>query len=82
MRKVTIVVPVFMTSCQVSLKLKIGPVVAHATITNTANTKVDGWPVALAVHLAKRVNPDVDFVGFIGIHLSTVADFLHIDSDS
>src|SRR5574338_273384 len=55
MRKVTIVVPVLMTSCQVSLKWKSGPLTAHATITKTAMPKVTGCPEARAVALAKRV---------------------------
>jgi hypothetical protein len=35
-RKVTMVVPVLMTSCQVSLKPKIGLVTIHTTITSAA----------------------------------------------
>src|SRR5206468_4331665 len=64
-RKVTMVVPVLMTSCQVSLKPKIGPVMAQMAITSTARVKVSGRPVALAVHLAKRVNHDFDLVGLM-----------------
>ena len=41
MRNVTIVVPVLITSCHVSLKPNIGPVTAHMTITSTANPNVD-----------------------------------------
>src|SRR3972149_393597 len=54
MRKVTIVVPVLMTSCHVSLKWKIGPVAIQAMITRTAMPKVPGWPVARAIPLARR----------------------------
>src|ERR1700726_4151567 len=44
MRKVTTVVPVLMTSCQVSLKLKIGPVTAQVTTTAVARKKMAGFP--------------------------------------
>ena len=60
----------------------IGPVRPHTTITDTANTKADGRPVARAVALAKRVNRDADFVGFIGTYPSIVANLLHFDADS
>jgi hypothetical protein len=56
MRKVMIVVPVFMTSCQVSLNPNMGPVTAQTKMMSTAVTKVAGCPVACEVHLAKRVN--------------------------
>jgi len=39
-----IVVPVFMTSCQVSLNAKTGPVTTQAAITAMANAKVLGLP--------------------------------------
>ena len=42
MRNVTMVVPVLMTSCQVSLNLNNGPVKAQSTMTATAIPKVDG----------------------------------------
>jgi len=51
-----IVVPVFMTSCQVSLNSNIGPVTAQAKIMIAALAKVGGCPVACEVHLAKRVD--------------------------
>src|SRR5262245_66531730 len=54
-----------MTNCHVSLKPKTGPVPAQTTITVTATRKATGRPVARAVHLAKRVNQDLDFVGRI-----------------
>src|SRR5262245_6610019 len=60
-----IVVPVFITNCNVSLNPNNGPVIAHTRITITANTKVAGLPVTLAVHFAKRVNDDLDFGGLI-----------------
>ena len=44
-RKVTIVVPVLMTNCHVSLKPKSGPVNAHTTTTSPASMNVWGRPV-------------------------------------
>ena len=65
MRNVTIVVPVLMTSCQVSLNPNSGPVAAQTTMTPTAMRKAAGRPVACAVHLASRVNMERDFVGLM-----------------
>ena len=45
-RKVTMVVPVLITSCQVSLKPKIGPASAQIRTMATASTKVTGRPHA------------------------------------
>jgi len=59
------VVPVFIISCQVSLKPNIGPVIAHTMMTITASTKVIGLPLQRAVNLANRVNQDLDFVGLM-----------------
>ena len=53
-RNVTIVVAVFMTSCHVSLKLKIGPVINHTAMRPTAREKMIGRPAMCAVHLVKR----------------------------
>src|SRR3989442_6057369 len=64
-RNVTIVVLVLMTSCQVSLKWKIGPVTAHTAMTAPASTNAEGWPVACDVALAKLVNHDEDLVGLM-----------------
>src|SRR4029453_7135446 len=64
-KKVTIVVPVLMMSCHVSLKPNSGPVIAQIMITATARMKVPGRPVARAVHLANRENHDCDLVGLI-----------------
>ena len=66
MRKVTMVVPVFMTSCQVSLNPNIGPVTAQTTIMSTAVTKAVGCPVAREAYLAKWVNeePRYNDIGF------------------
>src|SRR3954452_7461857 len=53
MRKVTIVVPVLMTNCQVSENWKSGPLMPHATTTPAANRKVEARPAASEVLLAK-----------------------------
>jgi hypothetical protein len=44
------------TSCQVSLKPKIGPVTAQANTTAKQAMKVQGRPVTLAVAVANRMN--------------------------
>ncbi len=59
------VVPVFITNCQVSLKPKIGPVTAHTIITSPARAKVTGRPAMCAVHLAKCVNQETGLLGDI-----------------
>src|SRR5579885_3891694 len=43
-----------MTSCQVSLKWKIGPSTAQAITMSKAPPKAVGWPSILDIHLAKR----------------------------
>lgn len=53
------VVLVFMTSCQVSLNLKIGPMTAQATMIIKAATKETGCPVAREVHRAKRMKGEL-----------------------
>src|SRR5689334_4887327 len=58
MRNVIMVVAVLITSCQVSLKLKIGPVMAQMMMIITALIKVIGRPVAREAHLAARVNQE------------------------
>jgi hypothetical protein len=65
-KKVMIVVPVLMTSCQVSLNPNIGPMTAQTKIIETAMINVTGLPVILAVDFANRENHDLDFVGLIG----------------
>src|SRR5690349_8033941 len=52
MRKVTMVVAVLMTSCQVSLKPKRGPVMIQTTIDSAANVKTLGRPLNLEAALA------------------------------
>src|SRR5215213_11093922 len=64
-RNVTIVVPVLMTSCHVSVKPNIGPVAAHETTTPIATTNASGFPDARAVHFVRRVNQLRLFVGCI-----------------
>ena len=56
MRKVTMVVEVLITSCQVSLKSKSGPLIAHNRINPRATTKVGGRPAQLDRRWAKREN--------------------------
>jgi predicted component of type VI protein secretion system len=51
-RKVTIVVPVLITSCQVSEKLKSGPVTAHATMIATAKVNTQARPASRDVTVA------------------------------
>ena len=50
------VVPVLITSCQVSLKPNSGPVTIHASTTSSASTKLNGLPAKREAALAKRVN--------------------------
>src|SRR4051812_47357658 len=71
MRNVTIVVPVLMTSCQVSLNPNIGPVTAQTTMIAAATVNADGLPVVRAVHLANRENHDRDRAGLIGALLAS-----------
>ncbi len=51
-RKVTIVVPVLITSCQVSEKPNSGPLTAQTTMTRHAITNVEARPAACDVALA------------------------------
>src|SRR5262245_17096809 len=51
-----IVVPVLMTSCQVSLNPNTGPVTAHTRTMVTATPNATGRPVQRAPCLAKRPN--------------------------
>ena len=55
-RKVTIVVPVLMTSCQVSDQWKNGPVMAQIATTDTPRTNAPGEPQASAVQQANFRN--------------------------
>ena len=59
------VVPVLITSCQVSLKLKKEPVRAQSKIIDTADVKVIGCPAADEVHLANREKRDVLLTKFL-----------------
>src|SRR5918999_621016 len=60
-RNVTIVVPVLMTSCHVSLNPKSGPDASHAAMTAAASTNAVGWPLARAIQFAKREKGDVRY---------------------
>jgi hypothetical protein len=55
-RNVIIVVPVLMTSCQVSEKLNAGPDAAQIMTTAQAAAKVEGRPHWRAVHCAAALN--------------------------
>jgi len=60
------VVPVLMTSCQVSEKWNNGPVTAHATMIKVAATNANGDPVACATPCAnwrKRSSSEKVFFG-------------------
>src|SRR5262245_29961230 len=70
-----------MTNCHVSLKPKTGPVTAQATLTVNETRKATGRPVVRAVHLAKRVNQDLDLVGRIVV-LPCPEDASHHSSSS
>ena len=54
-RKVTMVVPVLMTSCQTSEKPKIGPVTAQTTTAASARMKASGRPAKAAIRPAMAV---------------------------
>ena len=64
-KKVTMVVLVLITNCQVSLYRKIGPVAAQIRMIIRAMIKVGGRPAKRAVHFAKCVKRDVDFIGLM-----------------
>src|SRR6266700_3843271 len=54
MRNVTMVVPVLIANCQVSLKSKIGPVTVQTSTTPTASTNTLGRPQKCAAAFANR----------------------------
>jgi hypothetical protein len=62
-RNVTIVVPVLIVSCQVSLKRKMGPQMSQSSTAPDAKMKADGLPAAREVTFAKWVNQLLDFTG-------------------
>lgn len=61
------VVPVFMTSCQVSEKPNTGPVTAHMIITTKAIIKAAGFPVAFVTILEKLLK-NMDMGLFFSTH--------------
>src|SRR5437762_2277899 len=70
-KNVMMVVPVLMTSCQVLLKWKIGPVTAQRATTPSAARNACGRPVARAVALEQVVKKLlVVLIGLIGRILS------------
>ena len=50
------VVPVFITSCQVSEYWNTGPVAAHTITVRTAIAKTAGFPAAVDIALAALLN--------------------------
>src|SRR6266545_355939 len=52
------VVPVLMMSCQVSLKLKIGPAAAHRMMIAHATANAAGCPMSRDIDFAKLLNCD------------------------
>ena len=62
------VVPVFMMSCQVSLKSKSGPDIAQRTNVAKAMVNAAGRPTAREAHLANRVKKEGFFVTLITIY--------------
>ncbi len=65
-----------MTSCQVSLKPKIGPVTAQTTMTATASRKVTGRPVSQAVACENQLNHSWIFLPHEGDALLRIAHTL------
>jgi len=61
-KKVTIVVPVLMTSCQVSDQPKSGPETAQSRTTAIASTKVDERPTCRSTQRANRAKSGVALV--------------------
>lgn len=57
-KKVMIVVPVLMTSCQVSENSNQGPLAAQPTTTNAAKAKAPDVPLACAAAIAPRSKRD------------------------
>src|ERR1051326_3390340 len=80
-KKVTIVVPVLMTSCHVSLKPKIGPLISHTQMVSAANANASGWPVVCAVHLAKRENRERGY-GYMSSPFMARAAARHLEQAS
>jgi len=56
------VVPVFITNCHVSEKLKIGPVMPQIRITKKAIIKAQGVPVALVTIVEKLLKKFLNLV--------------------
>jgi len=65
-RKVTIVVLVFITSCQVSEKRNNGPVIPQTMITDRARMNAIDVPVALVALSEKRSRIWLSFLLFFG----------------
>ena len=72
-----IVVPVLIMSCQVSLKPKIGPEIAHSIMMANAVPNAAGCPIACAVSLASRPKRDVVRIGIVFLGASANQEEQH-----
>ena len=71
-RKEMMLVLVWITNRQVSLKSKSGPGIAQAHITDTAKMKAMGLPVKVVVFLAKRVNGELIMADMLACYSTNV----------
>src|SRR5712692_1629185 len=78
-RKVTMVVAVLMTNCHVSLKRNMGPVATQMRMMSTAMKKAAGCPAVRAVRLARRLNTDATYIGFLRSHSTDKFDRIQQD---
>src|SRR6476646_939728 len=65
-RNVTMVVPVLITSCQVSEKWKNGPVIAHTTTVPSASAKTQARPTSREMTFAASANSLFGVRKFLG----------------
>src|SRR3954468_16342861 len=77
-KNVTIVVPVLIASCQVSLKSKSGPLMAQTSMTSTAIAKLPAWPQIRAVRLAALWNANRHLAVLGTLRLSSSFDTVTI----
>src|SRR5271165_6411408 len=79
-RKVTMVVPVLMTSCHVSEKSKNGPLTAHTMMVATARANTHARPtsreVALAIREKSRLRGWLPFGPSLAFDTAGLAPFL------
>ena len=76
-RNVTMVVPVLMTSCQVSEKSKIGPVIAQTRTIPSASAKAGTLPVKCVAAEAKRSKARAGALSWWAMNLLVLAQSLH-----